>query len=74
MTPVRLRILHIRRIVAACAVAVFIAVFSTIYVQMASGNDPQLAANGRSTATSTATASSDPTAGAAPAPVTTQQS
>jgi len=40
---VRHRILRIRRSVAVIAVAVFIALFATIYVQMASGNDPALA-------------------------------
>ena len=40
---VRHRILRIRRSVAVIAVAVFIALFATIYVQMATGNDPALA-------------------------------
>jgi hypothetical protein len=64
------RVLRIRRTIIAAAVAVFIALFSTIYVQMASGNDPALAT---STATSTSTSSSDSTTDE-PAAVTTQQS
>ena len=39
----RHRILRIRRSVAVIAVAVFLALFATIYVQMATGNDPALA-------------------------------
>lgn len=68
MTAVRLRIQRIRRIVTACAVAVFIALFSTIYVQMASGNDPELA-----TKSATASASASATDNQ-PAAVTTGQS
>jgi hypothetical protein len=67
------RVLRIRRTVVAAAVAVFIAVFSTIYVQMASGNDPALATTTPSATTSptdnSATATTDE-----PAPVTTGQS
>jgi len=53
MSPVRARILQIRRTVAAVAVTVFIALFAALYVQMASGDDPAL-----STATSAAASSS----------------
>jgi hypothetical protein len=67
MSPVRARILQIRRTVAAVAVTVFIALFSAIYVQMASGNDPAL---GTGTTTSTSTTSSS----SAPSAVTTRQS
>jgi hypothetical protein len=71
MTAVRLRIQRIRRIVTACAVAVFIALFSTIYVQMASGNDPQLATK---SATSSWNTSASTGTNPEPAAVTTGQS
>jgi hypothetical protein len=38
----RARILRIRKRVAAASVIVFLALFSTIYVQMALGHDPAL--------------------------------
>ena len=38
----RARVRHIRRTVTAVAVAVFIALFATIYIQMAAGKDPAL--------------------------------
>jgi hypothetical protein len=56
LIEMRLRIARIRRLVAACAVAAFIVLFSTIYVQMASGHDPVLAAT---TATASATSTTD---------------
>jgi hypothetical protein len=72
---VRQRIVQIRRLVAAVAVTLFIALFSAIYVQMASGNDPAL---GSSSSTATATSSSSDSSGAsadvAPTGVTTRQS
>jgi hypothetical protein len=81
MTAVRLRIQRIRRIVTACAVAVFIALFSTIYVQMASGNDPELATNTAKASASTSTTDSRTSADTSttatdnqPAAVTTGQS
>jgi hypothetical protein len=61
---VRRRIVLIRRRVAAVAITVFIALFATIYVQMASGNDPALGSTKATSATSTTT----------PSPVTTRQS
>jgi hypothetical protein len=72
------RVLRIRRTVVAVAVAMFIAVFSTIYVQMASGNDPALATTTSAT-TSTTTSDSDTNSTSTattdePAPVTTRQS
>jgi hypothetical protein len=66
---VRRRIVLIRRRVAAVAVAVFIALFATIYVQMASGNDPALG----STKT-TSTSQSTPSTTTTPSPMTTRQS
>ena len=68
MSPVRARILQIRRTVAAVAVTVFIALFSAIYVQMASGDDPALG-----TGTTAATTSSSSTQ-QQPSSVTTRQS
>ena len=46
----RRRMQRIRVTVAAVAAALFIALFSTIYVQMATGNDPALAATSSQTA------------------------
>jgi len=70
------RVLRIRRTVVAAAVAVFIAVFSTIYVQMASGNDPALGSASATTTESTSTTSttSSATTTDEPAAVTTGQS
>lgn len=39
------RVVHIRQVVAALAVAGFVALFSTIYAQMAAGKDPALGAS-----------------------------
>ena len=64
----RARVLQIRRRVAAVAVTVFIALFSAIYVQMASGDDPALGATTKATTTTTTTTTDTPTA------VTTRQS
>jgi hypothetical protein len=56
----RARVRQIRRTVTAVAVTVFIALFATIYIQMAAGKDPAL---GSSTSTAqvsaTSSASSD---------------
>ena len=56
----RARVRQIRRTVTAVAVTVFIALFATIYIQMAVGKDPAL---GSSTSTAqvsqTSTSSSD---------------
>ena len=56
----RARVRQIRRTVTAAAVVVFIALFATIYIQMAVGKDPAL---GSSTSTAqvsqTSTSSSD---------------
>jgi len=67
MTPTllarRARVARIRRTVTAAAVAVFIALFATIYVQMAAGKDPALGttvtAQVASTSSSTDDTSSD---------------
>jgi len=63
---VRHRILRIRRSVAVIAVAVFIALFATIYVQMATGNDPALA--------KVAASQQQPASQSQPGTVTTRQS
>ena len=51
----RARVRQIRRTVAAVAVTVFIALFATIYIQMAAGKDPAL---GSSTSTTQVSATS----------------
>jgi hypothetical protein len=79
----RARIGRIRQTVAVLSLTLFIAMFSTIYVQMAAGRDPVLstqaaaksAAKSVSTDTSSSAASSDSgTATDQPAAVTTSQS
>jgi hypothetical protein len=56
------RIVRIRKAVAVLAVAVFVAAFSTIYVQMALGRDPVLGAKAAtSTGGSSAATSADST-------------
>lgn len=61
MTPTmharRARVRQIRRTVTAAAVAVFIALFATIYIQMAAGKDPAL---GTSTTTAQVSQTSTP--------------
>jgi hypothetical protein len=66
---VRQRVLQIRRRVAIVAIAAFIALFSGIYVQMASGDDPALTTTTKATTSSSATPATE-----TPAPVTTRQS
>jgi hypothetical protein len=80
----RRRTTRIRATVASTAVAVFVAFFSTIYVQLANGHDPALAASTKNAAATTTVQSSTSTgssssnastsAPAQPSPVTTQQS
>jgi hypothetical protein len=53
----RARVRRIRRTVTAVAVTVFIALFATIYIQMAAGKDPAL---GSSTSTAQVGATSTP--------------
>ena len=60
----RARVRQIRNTVAAAAVAIFIALFATIYIQMAAGKDPALGsstATAQVSATSTASSSSQDT-------------
>jgi hypothetical protein len=59
----RARVRQIRRTVTAIAVTVFIAVFATIYIQMAAGKDPALGSSTTSAQGSrTSTSSSDDSA------------
>jgi hypothetical protein len=71
----RARVRQIRRTVTAVAVAVFIALFATIYIQMAAGKDPALGTSSSATAqvsrTSTSPASSSATS-SSPAMTTSQ--
>jgi hypothetical protein len=53
----RARVRQIRRTVTAVAVALFIAVFATVYIQMAAGKDPAL---GSSTTTAQVSKTSTP--------------
>ena len=53
----RARVRQIRRTVTAVAVTVFIALFATIYIQMAAGKDPAL---GSSTTTAQVSATGTP--------------
>lgn len=69
LVAMRRRTTRIRRVVATLTVSAFVALFATIYVQMATGNDPVLA----STTTTAATTTSTP-ADPEPAAVTTTQS
>jgi hypothetical protein len=70
------RIILIRKVVAVCAVAAFLALFATIYVQMATGRDPVLGTTTAhaSTAGSSGSATSQESDSSEPAPVTTAQS
>ena len=75
----RRRVLTIRRTIAAAAVAVFLAMFTTIYVQMADGHDPALGPSvppRGQTPEDTSTEGSDPLVPqqTAEAPLTTRQS
>jgi len=54
----RRRFSRIRRWIAGAAVAVFIAAFSTLYVQMATGHDPALASSSK-TSTAVVASSAD---------------
>ena len=54
----RARVARIRRTITAATVAVFIALFATIYIQMAAGKDPAL---GTSATTAQVTTSSSDT-------------
>ena len=57
----RARVARIRRTITAATVAVFIALFATIYIQMAAGKDPALGSSATTAQVSTTstTASDD---------------
>jgi hypothetical protein len=61
----RRRTRRIRQIVASFSVAVFIALFATIYVQLASGHDPALSATRTTQSATPTTQSAAPTTQAA---------
>ena len=56
----RARVARIRRTITAATVAVFIALFATIYIQMAAGKDPAL---GTSATTAQVSTTSTPSSG-----------
>ena len=55
----RARVRQIRRTVTAVTIAVFLALFATIYVQMAAGKDPALSTSTASAQVSSSTPSTD---------------
>ena len=55
----RAQVRRIRRTVLAIGITLFVALFVTIYVQMASGRDPALAASSSNVATPSEASSSD---------------
>jgi hypothetical protein len=57
----RRRARHIRQAVVAFTMAVFVALFATIYVQLASGHDPALSASRKAAATRTSATSQQAT-------------
>jgi hypothetical protein len=63
LEAMRRRTRHIRRSVAALALALFVASFAIVYVQLASGHDPALVANARKRAAAVSAASSSTGAG-----------
>jgi hypothetical protein len=67
----RARVRQIRRTVTAIAVTVFIALFATIYIQMAAGKDPAL---GSSTATAQVSSTSSSSSEDSSSTMTTAQS
>jgi hypothetical protein len=81
MGPVRQRVHNLRRRAIAASVALFVALFSGIGIQLASGHDPALKASSAKTTSTGTTASTGTTPAtskrASPttlAPVTTSQS
>jgi hypothetical protein len=79
----RARVRQIRRTVTAVAVTVFIALFATIYIQMAAGKDPALGSSTTTaqvsetttpSATSTSSSSSDDDSSSSSGTMTTSQS
>jgi hypothetical protein len=85
MSPLRQRVHDLRRRLVAASVALFIALFGGIAIQLASGHDPALRSDkaatapaGTSTSTSTSTSTTAATGASSGqttvAPVTTSQS
>ena len=77
ITARRARVRRIRARVAAGTVALFIAAFSGLYVQLASGNDPALGAESAQVATTTSSSSASTDTGSGTqgsAPITTSAS
>jgi hypothetical protein len=72
----RARVRQIRRTVTAAAVAVFIALFATLYIQMAAGKDPALGASAATTAqvSRTSASSASPSDTSSSPAMTTSQS
>jgi hypothetical protein len=73
----RARVRQIRRTVTALAVTLFIAVFATIYIQMAAGKDPALgpsAATAQVSETSTSSPDTSSSSGTSTPAMTTSQS
>ena len=54
----RARVARIRRTITAATVAVFIALFATIYIQMAAGKDPALGSSATTAQVSTTSTTS----------------
>jgi hypothetical protein len=70
----RRHIRQIRRTVVVVSVTVFIALFSTIYIQLAAGRDPALTTGKQSTAwSSTTTAAASTTSSSGTSPQSTGQ-
>ena len=60
----RARVARIRRTITAATVAVFIALFATIYIQMAAGKDPALGTTVSASLTTGSSSSSETTSSA----------
>jgi hypothetical protein len=73
LIAMRRRSARIRRTVATLAVIAFVALFATIYVQIATGNDPGLASTTVTESTSTTDSTTTASSSEDPA-VTTAQS
>ena len=72
----RARVARIRRTITAATVAVFIALFATIYIQMAAGKDRAGSSATTAQVSTTSTTASDESASEHPSstPMTTSQS
>ena len=70
----RARVRQIRRTVTAATVAVFIALFATIYIQIAAGKDPALGASTPTAQVSAPPTSTSSSSSDSSSPMTTAQS